>query len=493
MVSDQQVKRLWRLVPGELWLEVAAAKAGMDPKTARKYLRDRRLPSEMQSKHSWRTRYDPFAAVWEEIEQRLRVEPGLQAKTLFEYVQQREPGRFSDGQVRTLQRRIKNWRALEGPSREVFFAQDHYPGELCQSDFTHCRELNVTIDGQAFPHLIYHFVLSYSNWETGMICYSETFESLSEGLQNALWELGGVPSEHRSDRMSAAVNNLVDPKEFTQAYEGLLRHYRLTGQKIQAGQAHENGDIEQRHYRFKQAADQALMMRGSRDFATVNAYDQFLRKLFARMNAGRRERLAEEQPQLQPLPERRLDSTQRERVRVSPGSLIHVHRNTYSVHSRLIGEIVEARLKPGNVEVWYGDRKVEELPRLRGRSKHRIDYRHIIDWLVRKPGAFEHYRYRDDLFPTSWFRLAYDALREEQGPKRGAKEYLEILALAAKWGESRVEETIRHLLGRRDPLDARLVASLIEDGAPPLLTTVEVDPVSLAVFDELLSGQEAAA
>lgn len=97
------------------------------------------------------------------------------------------------------------------------------------------------------------------------------------------------------------------------------------------------------------------------------------------------------------------------------------------------------------------------------------------------------------MFPTSWFRLAYDALREEQGPKRGAKEYLEILALAAKRGESRVEETIRHLLGRRDPLNAGMVASLIEDGAPPLLTTVEVDPVSLAVFDELLGDQEAAA
>jgi len=326
-----------------------------------------------------------------------------------------------------------------------------------------------------------------------MICYSETFESLSEGLQNALWELGGEPREHRSDRMSAAVNNMVDPKEFTRAYEGLLGHYGLVGQKIQAGQAHENGDIEQRHYRFKQAVDQALMMRGSRDFTTVNAYEQFLRKLFSRMNAGRRERLVEELSRLRPLPERRLDSTRRERVRVSPGSLIHVHRNTYSVHSRLIGEMVEARLKPDTVEVWYGDRKVEEIPRLRGRSKHRIDYRHIIDWLVRKPGAFENYRYRNDLFPTSWFRLAYDALREEHGPKRGAKEYLQILARAAKQGESRVEEAIRLLLGRRDPLNAEMVASLIEEGAPPLLTTVEVDPVSLTVFDELLDGQEVAA
>ena len=493
MVSDQQVKRLWRLVKEKLSLEVAAAKAGMDPKTARKYLRDRRLPSEMQRKHSWRTRPDPFADLWDEIQQRLAVEPGLQAKTLFEYLQQREPGRFNDGQLRTLQRRIKNWRALEGPPREVFFAQEHYPGRLGQSDFTHCRELGVMINGQPFPHLIYHFVLSYSNWETGTICYSESFESLSEGLQNALWELGGVPSEHRSDRMSAAVNNLVDPKEFTQAYQGLLRHYNMEGQKIQAGQAHENGDIEQRHYRFKQAVDQALMMRGSRDFATVEAYGQFLRKLFVRLNAGRQERLAEELPQLRPLPAWRLDTTRRERVRVSPGSLIHVHRNTYSVHSRLIGEMVEVQLKPDTVGIWYGDRKVEELPRLRGRSKHRIDYRHIIDWLVRKPGAFEHYRYRNDLFPTSWFRLAYDALREEHGPKRGAKQYLEILVLAAKRGELRVEETIRLLLGRRDPLKAEIVASLMEDGAPALLTTVDVDPISLAVFDELLGEQEVAA
>jgi hypothetical protein len=288
MVSDQQVKGLWRLA-GQKWtLEIAAAKAGMDPKTARKYLRDRRLPSEMREKHRWRTRPDPFADSWDEIRQLLAVEPGLQAKTIFEHLQQAHPGRFSDGQVRTLRRRISYWRATEGPPREVFFAQEHRPGELCQSDFTHCRELGVTINGQSFPHLIYHFVLSYSNWETGSICYSETFESLSEGLQNALWQLGGVPWEHRTDRMSAAVNNLCDAKEFTRAYEGLLRHYRISGQKIQAGQANENGDVEQRHYRFKQAAEQALLMRGSRDFPAVAAYQVFLHKLFARKQRSHR-------------------------------------------------------------------------------------------------------------------------------------------------------------------------------------------------------------
>jgi hypothetical protein len=433
MVSDRQVKRLWRL--SQKWLlEAAAAKAGMDPKTARKYLRDRRLPSEMRQKHTWRTRPDPFADTWEEIRRLLIAEPDLQAKTLFEYLQRTCPGQFQDGQVRTLRRRMKYWRATEGPPREVFFAQEHRPGELCQSDFTHCRELGITINGQAFPHLIYHFVLTYSNWETGTICYSESFESLSEGLQNALWELGGVPIEHRTDRLSAAVNKLVDTREFTRAYEGLLRHYRINGQKAQAGHANENGDVEQRHYRFKQAVDQELMLRGSRDFVSVAAYQVFLQKLFKRLNAGRQDRYLEEVKKLQPLPEHRLDSVRRERVRVSPGSLVTVHRNYYSVHSRLIGEMVEARVLPDTVEIWYADRKVEELPRLRGRGKHRVDYRHIIDWLVRKPGAFENYRYRSDLFPTSWFRLAYDALREEQGPKRGAREYLAILIISGTLG-----------------------------------------------------------
>jgi hypothetical protein len=474
-------------------LEIASAKAGMDPKTARKYLWDRRLASEMRQKHTWRTRPDPFADVWEQIRQLLTVEPGLQAKTLFQHLQEEHPGRFSDGQVRTLRRRVSDWRATEGPPREVFFAQEHLPGVLCQSDFTHCRELGVTINGQEFPHLIYHFVLTYSNWETGSICYSETFESLSVGLQNALWQLGGVPAEHRTDRMSAAVNNLSDAKEFTRAYEGRLRHYRISGQKIQAGQANENGDVEQRHYRFKQAADQELMMRGSRDFPEVAAYQMFLDKLFTRLNLGRRERYLDELAQLRPLPEQRLDSVRRERVRVSPGSLVSVGRNLYSVHSRLIGEMVEARVYPDTVEIWYGDRKVEALPRLRGRSKHWIDYRHIIDWLVRKPGAFENYRYRSDLFPTSWFRLAYDALREEQGPKRGAQEYLAILLLAARRGEDRVEGAVRFLLGSQQTLNAEETARLTEDNAPAPLTTIVIDPVSLSIFDDLLTAEETAA
>jgi len=232
MVTDAQVRRLKRLSKTEETQGLAAAKAGMDVKTARKYLKAGKLPSESKPERTWRTRQDPFERVWKEIQEQVDGNPGLEAKTVFEALQRRYPGEFADGQLRTLQRHLKQWRATEGPGREVFFAQRHVPGRLGQSDFTHMTELGVTIGGQSFPHLLYHFVLAYSNWEDATVCYSESFESLSEGLQNALWELGGAPLEHRTDRLSTAVNNMTDAKEFTARYEALLRHYRMDGQKM---------------------------------------------------------------------------------------------------------------------------------------------------------------------------------------------------------------------------------------------------------------------
>lgn len=473
--------------------EVAAAKAGMDPKTAREYLRDPRLPSERREDRKWRTRGDPFTEVWEEVRAQVDANPGLEAKTLFEALQRKYPGQFADGQIRTLQRRLKRWRATEGPEREVFFTQQHVAGRLGQSDFTHMNELNVTVGAQSFPHMLFHFVLTFSNWEAVSLCYSESFESLSDGLQNALWELGGVPLEHRTDRMSLAVNNGSDEREFTTRYEALMRHYKMTGQKIQTGRPNENGDVEQRHYRLKRAVGQALLLRDSRDFGSIVEYKEFLRSLLTQLNAGRRERLRIEMPYLRPLPAGRLESLKRERVKVDSGSLIYVNRNAYSVHSRLIGESIEARIAAETIEVWYAGNKVEELPRLRGRGKHRVDYRHIIDWLVRKPGAFENYRYREELFPTSRFRMVWDALRET-APVRANKRYLEILELAAKEGEARVDDILRCVLEQGElgegKLNVKVIAGILSEGsAVPAATSINVSEVSLASFDELLGGR----
>src|SRR5262249_46841829 len=316
----------------------AAAKAGLDDKTARKYRRLGRLPSEVRMPHTWRTRPNPFAEVWPRVEEQLTLNPGLEAKTVFEWLQREYPGRFADGQLRTLQRHIKQWRALHGPAKEVFFSQVHQPGHLCASDFTHASSLQVTIDGQPFPHLIYHFVLTYSNWEAGTVCFAESFESLSDGLQNALAELGGVPQVHRTDALTAAVPPGSDRPAFQRRYQALLRHYGLRGQSINPTHSHENGDVEQSHWQFKRALDQALMLRGSRDFASRPAYEAFLRQLFAQRNQGRRARLVEELALLRPLPGQRLDACQRVGGRGDCGSTIHVGGNTYSAASRLIGE-----------------------------------------------------------------------------------------------------------------------------------------------------------
>lgn len=490
MVTDKQARRLMKLRQTEKTLAIAASKAGMDPKTARKYVRLGKLPSEVKPEHNWRTREDPFADIWDDISSLLKGNSGFESKTIFQYLQRRYPGRYSDGQLRTLQRRVKAWRALEGPSKEAYFPQEHKPGKLCQSDFTHLNALNITINHNPFRHMIYrqtglrHFVLTYSNWETGTICFSESFvgdpsgESLSEGLQNALWELGGIPKTHQTDRLTVAVQKTTSPDEFTRRYQALLDHYGLNGRKTQAASPNENGDIEQRHNRFKKALEQSLLLRGSRDFKSREEYKIFLNKLFAQLNSGRRGRLVDELMVLHRLPANRLESYKRLRVKVGPSSTIRVKHNTYSVNSRLIGERVDIRLYVEHLEVWYSQRCVEKISRLRGENGHHINYRHIIDWLVRKPGAFENYRYRQDLFPTHRFRIAYDCLRQTC-PVRAGKEYLSILHLAAKESETAVDEALYQLINLDKNITALAVKELVESGqqlsSPKDIVIADVD------------------
>jgi hypothetical protein len=491
MVTDQQILRLRQALQKGMSLSLAAAKAGIDRKTARTYRQLDRLPSEVAMQHTWQTRKDPFDAVWNWIVEQVAANPGLQAKTLFAALQRHHPGRFPDGQLRTLQRRLKRWRAEHGPAKEVFFAQIHHPGRLAASDFTHCSDLGVTLAGIPFPHLIYHFVLTYSNWETGTVCFSESYESLSEGLQNALWQLGGVPQLHRTDRLTAAVQPRADPNVFKRRYQALLSHYGLAAQAIGAGKGNENGDIEQRHYRFKDALDQALMLRGSRDFAGRDSYAAYLQQLFIQLNGGRQARLAEEIALLRPLPQQRLEACKRLRVRVETGSTVRVEGNVYSVPSRLIGEWVEARLYAERVDLWYAQKCVQQMPRLRGRHKHKIDYRHVIDWLIRKPGAFADYRYRADLFPSSCFRMAYDLLLQWQ-PQRADKEYLRLLQLAARGSEVEVEAALTALLEQGCVFDAAAIDErLRQQGPTRSVIDVTIGPVDLAVYDALLEGKEA--
>ncbi len=487
MVTDQQVRRLFMLNEKEKSSTIAAAKAGMDPKTARKYLKIGKLPSQIKCKHDWRTRKDPFEEDWPAILEMLEINPGLEGTTIFEYLQDSNPGRYQDNQLRTLQRKLKYWLATEGPAKEVYFPQKHYPGELCASDFTHMSRLGITIRGELFKHLIYHFVLTYSNWETFTICYSESFESLSAGLQNALWELGGVPARHRSDRMSAAVNKDCNPETFTRNYRSLLCHYGITPERTNVRAAHENGDVESSHRHFKRAVSQALMLRGSKEFHSIAEYEKFLRRIAVQLNAGRSDRFTEELSVLKGIPARRFNDYKIiDNIKVGKSSTIHLQHNTYSVHSRLIGEKVQARIYVDYIEIWYAQKLIERIKRLSGESKHRINYRHIIDWLVRKPGAFENYRYKEDLFPSSWFRMAYDWLRSNM-TLQANRQYVRILYCAAKEGQTVTENAIRYLLEQDREITALNVQHLIDQRSRiPSVTDVVVETNRLESYDVLL-------
>jgi hypothetical protein len=305
-------------------------------------------------------------------------------------------------------------------------------------------------------------------------------------LQNALFELGGIPVEHKTDRLSAAVHKVDNPEEFTRRYKALLAHYNLAGKKIQAGKANENGDVEQSHYRFKKAVDQGLMLRGSRDFSTRDEYETFLKKIFFELNTGRRERFTEELKVLRRLPNRRLDASEKISVKVGPSSTIRVKHNTYSVNSQLIGETIEVRLHAECVEIFCAQRLVDSMPRLRGEEKHYINYRHIIDFLVRKPGAFENYRYRDDLFPTTRFRVAYDLLRKATA-LRADKEYLGILYLAAYEGEARVDAALRVLIDTNCSITKAAVLSLIKEDTVSAPTDVTIREIDLSLYDCLVA------
>ena len=492
MVTDQQVRRLFTVQNKYEYRYQAADAAGISSKTARKYRKTGKLPSQCRVEHTWSTRRDPFADDWAFVVQLLEdTQATLQAHTILDYLQRANPGKYHNGQLRTLQRRIKAWKALYGPAKEIFFSQVYYPGQWACSDFTSMNKLNITIAQQPFEHIFYHFVLCYSNWQAGRTCFSESFESLSLGIQDALWKLGGVPSLHRTDNLTSAVHKVGHPDVFTDKYRALSTHYGFESSKTNPASPHENGDVEKSNDLFKKAVDQSLIIRGSRDFDTIEQYAQFLQKIIDRMNENCHKRFAEELEVLRELPNLRYDDYETRTCKVGRGGTFRLLHNTYSAHSRLAGEKIKVRVFADKLEIWYAQRYIETLPRLRGENGHHINYRHIIDRLVRKPGAFENYCYKDDMFPTSLFRIAYDILRDTCSIRQASKEYLKILELAAKEGESLVNEALRLLINLDEEIEFEKVKQFIDSKQKaPEPTEVHIEPVDINDYDMLLETPE---
>lgn len=466
----------------------AGRSANMGRKTASKYIRAGKLPSELVGERTWRTRPDPFEEGWPGIVEMLTTAPELEARTVLEYLIAEHPERYQWSHLRTLQRRFKLWRALEGPPKRVFFPQEHRPGEAMQTDFTWGTKLGITIGGVPFKHLICHPVLPYSNWEWVSVCQSESMASIRRGVQDALFQLGRTPKFHQTDNSTAATHDLRTGKRgFNEEYESMIHHFGMEPRTIEVGEKEQNGDVESLNGVFKRRVKQKLLLRGSADFDDEQEYETWLRGVAEGANRGRRVKLEEELAVMTPLSVSRLPEYTELKPTVTSWSTIRVRANAYSVPSQLIGEQLTVRLFETKLDVYFGGQMQMTIERLQGKQKHKINYRHVIDSLVKKSGAFERYRYREDLFPTLVFRQAYDALAGAMSQRKADIEYVRCLHLAARTMECDVEHALTVLMEAQVVPLADKVKELVAPDKPAI-PEVAIPGVDLSSYDELLVG-----
>jgi hypothetical protein len=470
----------------------AAAKAAISERSARRIERADHLPSQRPPRQ-WRSREDPLAEVWDaEVVPLLQADPALNAVTLLEELQRRHPGQYAPSVLRTLQRRMRQWRALHGAEREVYFAQEHPPGRLGLSDFTVADELGVVVAGEPFPHRLYQFALAHSGWRHAEVVEGgESFLALSAGLQAALWRLGGVPEEHRTDSLSAAFNNLAEAEQLTQRYDELCAHYKMRASRCTPGQSHENGSIEARHGSLKTALDQALRLRGSREFADRAAYDAFVEDVVQRMNARVARRAAAERAVLRALPPRRTAEYEEVPARVSKYGVLSVRGVLYSAPSQLIGQRLSVRLYARHIEGWLGGQRVLECPRLRRtrqcQQPKAIDYRHLVGALKKKPGAFARWVLRDAALPREQYRRTWERLQARLPERQACKTIVALLALAAEGHEAQLAQELQRLIDADQLPDVQAITAMLRP-PPQAAPQVLVELPAPEVYDVLLEA-----
>jgi len=489
-ITDLQVTK-YKELRGQRIQETAAAKTGISVSSARRIESAMALPSQRPTRH-WRTRADPLGEVWDgDVVPMLSAAPALMAVTLLQELQRRYPERFSDSVLRTLQRRVGQWRAQNGEEREIFFAQQHPPGRLGLSDFTVADELSISIAGLELAHRLYQFSFAHSGWRHACVVLGgESFQALSSGLQDALWIAGGVPEEHRTDSLSAAFNNLAGQDELTRRYRDLCEHYGLRASRNNPGESHENGAIESRQGSLKRALDQALLLRGSREFARLQAYEQFVGETVRRINARCARAWEIERASLKPLPARRTTHFEEIDARVSKFGVFTVKNVLYSVPSRLVGHRLKVRLYSAHLEAWLGGVKVFECERLHtsaaNRHPKRIDWRHMLPSLTPKPGPSPRWVLRDAMFPRTEYAQVWERIRAQLPERSACQLMVQLLDLADR---ANVVVELASVLSALHELDQLPdIVALRERFAPrtALMPRVEVILPATDVYDELL-------
>ncbi|MGH9846250.1 MAG: IS21 family transposase [Blastocatellia bacterium] len=495
-INDHQMRFFMKLRQTNS-VAAAAAKAGFSTASGYRLAGESVLPSQRGTMRE-RRRPDPLADIFDsEIVPLLQAAPGLRVVAIYEEMCRRHPD-LDPGIRRTMERRIRSWRALHGADQEVIFRQVHEPGRMGLSDFTDMGDLDVSIAGVPLDHRLYHFRLMWSGFEHAhVILGGESYVALAEGLQNALWAVGGAPREHRSDSLSAAFRNLDEDarRDLTTRYNALCEHYGMAPTRNNRGIAHENGGIESPHGHLKAAVKDALLMRGSFDFDDLAAYRHFIDEIVSRKNRRNGPRIDAERASLQQLPDRRTSDYEETIVTVTSTSSFTLRKVFYTVPSRLIGHRLRVRLYDDRLDLFIGGTNLMTLPRGRamnnGAHGHVVDYHHVIHSLRRKPMALMKLVYRDQIFPREPYRRTFERLVEALPERAACRQMVELLGLAH---DRACEAELADLLAQDVAAD-RLpdMAALRERFAPDPATLPEVvvELAPLSVYDALLMGEAA--
>jgi hypothetical protein len=471
--------------------ETAAAKAAISERSGRRIEKGER-PSIPGERH-WRTREDPFEAIWEkELVPLLEKESRLTGLTLWEYLEDEHAGKFPYNVLRTLQRRVKHWKATQGPEKVVIFRQSVPAGQQGLSDFSH-PNTEITIQGAVFAHLLYQFRFAYSGWRyVQIILGGESYSALADGLQSALTLAGGSPVEHRTDSLSAAFINSAEEEKLTKAYNALCAHYNLYATRNNRGVSHENGAIECAHGSFKRRLDQALKLRGSCDFAAIKDYQAFLNKVTERLNKRCQSRFKDEQLALQALPGERFMDYSELSLKVTRSSTLEVKRVLYTVPSRMIGENVRVHVYHDRFAFFIGQTLTSTLARIypqAGQERARcINYRHIIHSLSAKPQAFRFLQFRDELLPTETYRKLWLYGDQQFQCRDACKWIVGVLRIAMDHDcEERLGNELLALVDNNEPLPTLKTLQERYLGSKPV-PVIPARQQDLASYDHLLQG-----
>ena len=496
MTTDFQVIALMKEYKKSHNIKLSSLKVGMNRKTAAKYLKLKKLPSEMNGDRSWRTHPDRLEKIWEYAYPFLENDPDIEIKALFEHLLDTHPDIIAPNQLRSFQRKVKLWRVKNGSEKEVYFDQVAIPGEMAQVDWVDLNRLNIFIEGAHYKHKLIHFALNYSNVESATICRSESIHSIKNGLRDFLYRvLLKAPKILQIDNSSAATHTRdrkSSDRVFNDEFLEVLKYYGIKPQKNNVRKPNENGVVESLNGHIKKRITQALKIRGNQKFDSLDEYKKFLETIIDKINKRRQSRFDEELKFLKNIPQTPLPNYQEQYVTVRNRSLLYIKGTTYSVPSRLIGTKLKAKIYDDRIDLCSGSTVVQTLPKRKGRGNSVIDYRHLINSLIRKPAAFSNYKYKSELYPTENFKRAYEQLVLQSGYENRNVNiaYLRILKLAADNIEEDVDIALGLILSSKDQkLSIDTVSDLILSN-----TKHKIDPISLTPnlnsYDDLFSKEE---